>query len=240
MPLFICQHCEHMFTDNYIHIKCPECGREALRDANPDEYSVFFTPKITALRDQYATAMTRDERNWTKILMATNSPKAGYGWRFFIMAYLIAEGDTPSSLPRDAILYHRRRIYRDTRWIFNRQLKQDREQLSAMGITEPRYIMRNDDGQPIVANWDAFGPALKILYSFEMDDAHKRPTTWEVNHIDLEKIATEPSEGYMKFLSDWADLYSDERHPMDGIFPKMNPFRLVDENEVVDDGELHS
>ena len=53
MPLFKCQHCEHMFTDKYIHIKCPECGREALRDANETEYSLFFTPKITALRDDY-------------------------------------------------------------------------------------------------------------------------------------------------------------------------------------------
>ena len=45
----------------------------------------------------------------------------------------------------------------------------------------------------------------------------------------------DPSEGYMDFLSEWADLYSDERHPMDGILPEVNPFRVVDENYVADD-----
>ena len=56
-----------------------------------------------------------------------------------------------------------------------------------------------------------------------------------MNHIDLEKIVMDPSEGYMDFLSEWADLYSDERHPMDGILPEVNPFRVVDENYVADD-----
>ena len=99
-----------------------------------------------------------------------------------------------------SILYHRRSIYRDERLLFNRQLKQDRGLLKALGITEPRFIIRRDDGSPAMADWDKYGPALKQLYSFDMDDEHKRPTLWNVNHIDLEKITTEPSEAYQAFL----------------------------------------
>ena len=96
-------------------------------------------------------------------------------------------------------------------------------------------VARCHDGSPAVAYWDKYGPALRLLYSFDMDDEHKRPTLWDVNHIDLEKIATEPSEAYQAFLKAWADLFVDENHPMEGMLPKMNPFRVVDEHFIPDD-----
>lgn len=74
-----------------------------------------------------------------------------------------------------------------------------------------------------------------MLYSFELYDPHKRPTLWDVNHIDLEKIVTEPSEAYQGFLKSWADLFRDEPHPMEGVFPKKNPFQIVDEDFIPDD-----
>ncbi len=86
-----------------------------------------------------------------------------------------------------------------------------------------------------MADWDKYGPALRLLYSFDMDDEHKRPTLWNVNHIDLEKIATEPSDAYQAFLKAWADLFVAENHPMEGMMPKMNPFRVVDEHFIPDD-----
>jgi hypothetical protein len=51
----------------------------------------------------------------------------------------------------------------------------------------------------------------------------------------LEKIATEPSDAYQAFLKAWADLYVGENHPMEGMLPKMNPFRIVDEGFIPDD-----
>ena len=240
MPLYKCQKCDHTFTDKYKPIRCPDCGREVLRDATPAEYSSFFTPLIRACREKYSPSMTRDERNWTLILIHMNPPQGGYGWRFLVTAYLMEDGSNhgvgdSGGLDRESILYHRRSIYRDERLLFNRQLKQDRGLLKALDITEPRFILRKDDGSPAVADWDKYGPALRLLYSFDMDDEHKRPTLWDVNHIDLEKITTEPSEAYQAFLKAWADLFVDETHPMEGMMPKMNPFRVVDEHFIPDD-----
>ena len=178
--------------------------------------------------------MSRDERNWTLILIHMNPPKGGFMWRFLITSYLV-ENEVSGSLDRETLLYHRRSIYKDERLLFNRQLKQDRGLLKTLGITEPKYIMRKNDGSPAVADWDKYGAALKVLYIFELDDPHKRPTLWDVNHIDLERMVTEPSEPYQDFLNEWADLYKDEDHPFKGVLPKMNPFRIVDENFIPDD-----
>ena len=234
MPLFKCQKCEHMFTDKYKPIKCPECGREALREASPAECNSFFSPLIRACREKYSPSMTRDERNWTLILIHMNPPQGRYMWRFLITSYLV-ENEISGSLDRESILYHRRSIYKDERLLFNRQLKLDRKLLSALGVTEPKFIMRKDDGSPAVADWEKYGAALRVLYSFDMEDPHKRPTLWDVNHIDLEKIATEPSEAYQGFLNEWAELYKDEDHPFKGVLPKMNPFRIVDEDFIPDE-----
>ena len=240
MPLYKCQKCDHTFTDTFKPIRCPGCGREVLRDATPAEYDSFFTPLIKSLWEKYSPSMSLDERNWTQILIHMNPPKGGFMWRFLIMSYLVEDGCNHDAceaggLNRDTILYHRRSIYKDERLLFNRQLKQDRGILKALGITEPRFIMRKDDGSPAVAGWDKYGPALKLLYSFDIGDPHKRPTLWNVNHIDLEKIATEPSDAYQAFLKAWADLYVGENHPMEGMLPKMNPFRIVDEGFIPDD-----
>lgn len=236
MPLFKCQKCNHTFTDTSKPIRCPECGREALREASPAECNSFFSPQIVSLRAKYSPSMSRDERNWTQILIHMNPPQSGYGWRFLVTSYLVDDGsDEAGCLDRESILYHRRSIYKDERLLFNRQLKLDRKLLSALDITEPKFIMRKDDGSPAVADWDKYGEALRVLYSFELDDPHKRPTLWDVNHIDLEKIVTEPSEAYKGFLTEWAELYKDEAHPMEGMMPKMNPFRIVDENFIPDD-----
>ena len=234
MPLFKCQKCDYTFTDTSKPIKCPECGRELLREASPAECNSFFSPQIAALREKYGTSMTRDERNWTLILIFLNPPQGRFMWAFLITSYLV-ENEISGSLDRESILYHRRSIYKDERLLFNRQLKLDRKLLNALEITEPKYIMRKDDGSPAVADWEKYGPALRLLYSFELDDPHKRPTLWEVNHIDLEKIATEPSEAYQRFLNEWAELYKDEDHPFKGVLPKMNPFRVVDEHFIPDE-----
>ena len=234
MPLYKCQKCEHTFTDKFKPIRCPECGREVLHDASPAEYDTFFTPQIKSLREKFSPSMSRDERNWTLILIHMNPPKGGFMWRFLITSYLV-ENEVSGSLDRETLLYHRRSIYKDERLLFNRQLKQDRGLLKTLGITEPKYIMRKNDGSPAVADWDKYGAALKVLCSFELDDPHKRPTLWDVNHIDLERMVTEPSEPYQDFLNEWADLYKDEDHPFKGVLPKMNPFRIVDENFIPDD-----
>ena len=55
--------------------------------------------------------------------------------------------------------------------------------------------------------WNAATPALKTLYAFRQDDDFKRlmgdvPNRGNIKRIDLEKLATEPSEGFMRFMTE--------------------------------------
>ena len=210
MPVYKCIACSYTFTDNFKPIKCPECGRETLVTAY-----LLNPPRIS---EAVKTGIEGDTGDGN-----TNS----------------ADTHTNSSvgMPLDSILYHRKRIYRDQRWLFNRTVKVERVMLDDQGISEPEFIFRKDDGSPLVYRWEDYGPTLKVLYSFETDDPRKRPTLWDVNRINLEKIAMEPSEGYREFLREWADLYVDERHPLDGVLPGVKPVREVMDWEREGDGD---
>ena len=223
MPLFKCQKCDHTFTDKFKPIRCPECGREVLRDATPAEYSSFFTPMISALRERYSPSMTRDERNWTRILMHMNPPQGGYGWRFLVTAYLVEDGSNHAChLSQHAVVCVFHHLHHTAG--------------QAQFPAPCPYI------HPVVGLQRLNGGILKNTGHFRVGEREnplyfglKRPTLWNVNHIDLEKIATEPSDAYQAFLKAWADLFVDENHPMEGMLPKMNPFRVVDEHFIPDD-----
>ena len=61
--------------------------------------------------------------------------------------------------------------------------------------------------------WSAATPALKTLYAFRQDDHIKIlfgdvPNRGNIKRIDVQKLATEPSEGFMRFLT---ELYNGMR-----------------------------
>ena len=113
--------------------------------------------------------------------------------------------------------------YKGYRWEFSRMVKQDRIALQLEGYRESRLLMRSEDGTPLVKGWNCYGPALRLLYNFEATDPHKAPNLGNINGIDLEKIAAEPSEAYRQFLLDWLEAVKDVPSPMDFILPEAKP-----------------
>ena len=85
-------------------------------------------------------------------------------------------------------------LFKNVRKIFNRGVNDEER-----GIEKPYRVN--------MEIWNAATPALKTLYAFRQDDDFKRlladvPNRGNIKRIDLEKLATEPSEGFVRFMTE--------------------------------------
>ena len=83
-------------------------------------------------------------------------------------------------------------LFKNVRKIFNRGVNDEER-----GIERP--------SQMNMEIWNAATPALKTLYAFRQDDDFKllisdAPNRGNIKRIDLEKLASEPSDGLMRFM----------------------------------------
>jgi len=212
MPLYACPRCHNIFPSPDKPSACPECGHKYPLVASDVEFNTFYTSKLTRLREGHAPAMTMDERNWTLILLFLNKPKMSFYTSHLLRNYVL---EATPELCLDT--------YKGFRWEFTRRVKQDRIALQLEGYKESRLLMRREDGTPLVKGWDSYGPALRLLYSFEATDPHKAPNLGNINRIDLAQIAGAPTEAYRQFLSDWLEAVKDVPSPMGRILPEAKP-----------------
>ena len=133
--------------------------------------------------------MSTDERNWTRILLYLNRPRASYFTTSFLRGHIL---DATPEIALDT--------YKSMRWEFLRKVNEDKAALAVDGIVEPEYMLRDDDARPVVTGWDSFGSALKTLYSLEMADKNLVPGIDAVQAINLERITDNPTEAYTRFI----------------------------------------
>ena len=133
--------------------------------------------------------MSTDERNWTRILLYLNRPRASYFTTSFLRGHIL---DATPEIALDT--------YKSIRWEFLRKVNEDKAALAVDGIVEPEYMLRDDDARPVVTGWDSFGSALKTLYSLEMADKNLVPGIDAVQAINLERITDNPTEAYTRFI----------------------------------------
>lgn len=142
--------------------------------------------------------MSVDERNWTSILLYLNHPRASYFTVSFLRGHIL---DATPEITLDT--------YKSMRWEFVRAVNEDKKALADEGIVEPEYMLRDDQGEPLITGFDMFGSALRTLYSFQIDDPHTVPGVDAVQAINLERITENPSDGYIRFLRAWLGLVSE-------------------------------
>ena len=142
--------------------------------------------------------MTTDERNWASVLLYLNRPRASYFTVSFLRNHIL---DATPEITLDT--------YKSMRWEFVRAVNEDKGQLVSEGIVEPEYMLRDDQGEPVVSGWEMFGSALRTLYSFSGDDPHAVPGVDAVQAINLERITDNPSDSYIRFLRAWLGLVSE-------------------------------
>lgn len=142
--------------------------------------------------------MSTDERNWTRILLYLNRPKASYFTTSFLRGHIL---DATPEIALDT--------YKSMRWEFVRKVNEDKAALAVDGIVEPEYMLRDDNERPVVTGWDSFGSALKTLYSLEVADKNLVPGIDAVQAINLERITDNPTEAYTRFIRAWLGLASE-------------------------------
>jgi len=212
MPLYACPRCHNIFPSPDKPSACPDCGHRRPLPASEVEFDTFYAKQLSAIREAYAPGMSMDERNWTKVLLFLNKPRASFFTSHLLRNYVL------NATPELCV-----DTYKGYRWEFSRMVKQDRIALQLEGYQESKLLMRREDGTPLVKGWDCYGPALRLLYSFEAVDPHKAPNLGNINGIDLQKIAAEPSEAYRQFLLDWLEAVKDVPSPMSFIIPEAKP-----------------
>ena len=212
MPLYACPRCHNIFPSPDKPSACPDCGHRRPLPASEVEFDTFYAKQLAAIREAYAPGMSMDERNWTKVLLFLNKPRASFFTSHLLRNYVL------NATPELCV-----DTYKGYRWEFSRMVKQDRIALQLEGYQESKLLMRREDGTPLVKGWDCYGPALRLLYSFEAVDPHKSPNLGNINGIDLQKIAAEPSEAYRQFLLDWLEAVKDVPSPMSFIIPEAKP-----------------
>ena len=131
---------------------------------------------------------------------------------FFIKKHIL-EGDADHALD----------MYKGYRWEFKRRVKEERIALQLEGYQEPKFLLRDDTGAPIIRGWEYYGPALRTLYFFELKDEHKAPNLRTIDTIDLDKISQMPTTAYFDFLRAWLDLVKDVPAPNDDFIPEIKP-----------------
>jgi hypothetical protein len=222
MPLYACPRCHNIFPSPDKPTACPVCGHQRPLPASDVEFNAFYAKRLARIRDEHAPNMTMDERNWTLILLFLNKPKASFYTSHLLRHYVL---EATVALCLDT--------YKAFRWEFSRAVKQDRIALELEGYREAPVLMRSDDGTPLVKGWAHYGEALRLLYSFEAADPNRTPNLGNINGIDLEKIAAEPSPAYRQFLLDWLEAVKDVPSPMDFILPEAKPLlKLMKKDEI--------
>lgn len=218
--LFTCPRCRYTFISPDKPSTCPDCGHPRPLPSTDLEFDKYYKSKLALLRDEAAPNMTMDERNWTKVLLFLNVPKASFYTAFHLKTYVL---EAEPALRLDT--------YKAFRWEYTRCVKQDRIALQLEGYREPKVLMRLDDGTPIVKGWESYGSALRLLYSFELEDTHKVPNLGTINRIDLELISESPSASYEQFLWAWIEAVKDIPSPMENLIPPPRPFLKVIEGK---------
>ena len=213
MSLFTCSRCHYTFPPAERPSICPDCGHNHVLPSSDLETNRFYETKLAVLLDDTAPSMTRDERNWSSILLFLTPPKASFYTAFHLRTYVL---EAEPTLRLDT--------YKAFRWEFSRRVEEDRIALQLEGYKEPKTILRSDDGTPLVRGWEFYGAALRLLYSFEMSDPHKVPNLRTINTINLEQIANTPTAAYEQFLYGWIEAGKDVPSPMDALI--LEPKRL--------------
>lgn len=214
--LFTCPRCHYTFPSAEKPNACPDCGHNRVLPSSDLEFNTYYNTKLSLLREDHASSMTMDERNWSRVLLFLNPPKASFYTASHLKHYVL---EAEPTLRLDT--------YKAFRWEFSRRVKDDRIALQLEGHREPKVLLRLDDGTPVVKGWEFYGAALRLLYSFELEDEHKVPNLGTINRIGLDKIAESPSPAYDQFLWDWIEAVKDVPSPMDGLIPELKPFLRV-------------
>ena len=214
--LFTCPRCRYTFPSATTPSACPDCGHSRVLPSSDLDFNTYYSSKLSLLLEDHASSMSADERNWSRVLLFLNPPRASFYTASHLKAYVL---EAEPALRLDT--------YKAFRWEFRRRVKEDRIALHLEGYKEPKTILRDDDGMPLVKGWEYYGAALRLLYSFELEDEHKVPNLRTINEIDLEKIAESPTDAYEQFLWDWIDAVKDVPSPMDGMISEIKPFLKV-------------
>ena len=196
--LYTCPRCHYTFASADKPVICPDCGHRGPAPSTEVEFDRFYSARLDQLREQCSPSMSVDERNWTRILLYLNRPRASYFTTAFLRDHIL---DATPEIALDT--------YKSMRWEFVRLVKAEKEALVQEGVTEPEYMMRDRDGHPLVTGWDRFGGALRTLYGFETDDLHAVPGVDAVQAISLERITDNPSEAYTIFIRAWLGLVTE-------------------------------
>ena len=196
--LYTCPRCHYTFASADKPVICPDCGHRGPAPSTEVEFDRFYSARLDQLREQCSPSMSVDERNWTRILLYLNRPRASYFTTAFLRDHIL---DATPEIALDT--------YKSMRWEFVRLVKAEKEALVQDGVTEPEYMMRDRDGHPLVTGWDRFGGALRTLYGFETDDLHAVPGVDAVQAISLERITDNPSEAYTIFIRAWLGLVTE-------------------------------
>ena len=213
MPLYTCSRCHYTFPSVDKPGICPDCGHKRIVPATDFEFNRFYATKLDLLLADFSAAMTTDERNWCRVLLLLNVPKASFYTSFFLREHIL-EGNAAHALD----------MYKGYRWEFKRRIKEERIALHLEGYQEPKFLLRDEGGAPVVRDWEYYGAALRVLYSFELADPHKAPNLRTVDSIDLDYISQMPTTAYFDFLRAWLDLVKDVPAPMDDLLPEVKPF----------------
>lgn len=200
MPLYTCPRCRYTFPSTDRPTVCPDCGHRSPALASEVDFDRFYSARLSTLREELAPEMTPDERNWIRVLLCLNHPRASYYTVAFLRDHVL------EATPEMAL-----DTYKSLRWEFIRKVNESRDDLKREGIVEPNYLLRDSSGHPRVIGWEVFGLPLKTLYTFEVEDPHAVPGLEALQAIDLEKVTTDPSGAYTRFLRAWLDLASSPR-----------------------------
>jgi hypothetical protein len=221
MPLYACPRCHNIFPSPDKPLVCPDCGHQRPLPASEVEFNTFYRNQLSRIRDNHAPNMSMDERNWTLILLFLNRPKMSFYTTHLLRNYVL---EATPELCLDT--------YRGFRWEFTRMVRQDRIELQLEGLKESRLLMRREDGTPLVKGWEHYGAALRLLYTFETTDPHKAPNLGNINRINLERIAAQPSAAYTRFLWNWLEAIKDVPSPKGFVLPDARPLlKLMKKDE---------
>ena len=97
MPLYTCPRCHYTFPSVEKPGACPDCGHKRIVPATDFEFNRFYAEKLDLIRTVKADDMSVDERNWSRILLLLNVPKASFYTSFFIKQHIL-EGDAEHAL----------------------------------------------------------------------------------------------------------------------------------------------
>lgn len=196
--LYTCPRCYYTFSSAEQPAACPECGHARPVPASSIEYDQPYWSRLNALRERALVGMSRDERNWTAVLMFLSHPKATFYTASFLKSHVL---EATAEICLDT--------YKSLRWDFIRRVKEDEAELASAGIQTPEVLMRDIDGNPLIPHWNRYGLALQTLYGFELEDAHAVPNLGSIKAINLDRITTQPGDAYIAFLRNWLALTGD-------------------------------